>query len=119
MDDFFAALGRGVDRRIHGHPINHAADRGGKGQHQAENQLAVERVQRGIQARAYQGGRMCFRFEESIHRFQNIVIDLMTGAALQWKVVDGNAARATGWANANPNEEYLQVTLPRPVPRKA
>jgi choline monooxygenase len=39
---------------------------------------AVERVQRGIQARAYQGGRMCFQFEESIHRFQNIVIDLMT-----------------------------------------
>ena len=40
---------------------------------------AVERVQRGIQARAYQGGRMCFRFEESMHRFQNIVIDLRTG----------------------------------------
>ena len=40
---------------------------------------AVERVQRGLQARAYQGGRMCFQFEESIHRFQNIVIDLMTG----------------------------------------
>jgi len=22
---------------------------------------------------------LCFRFEESIHRFQNIIIDLMTG----------------------------------------
>ena len=40
---------------------------------------AVERVQRGIQAKQYQGGRMCFKFEESIHRFQNILIDLMTG----------------------------------------
>jgi choline monooxygenase len=40
---------------------------------------AVERVQRGIQAKPYQGGRMCFKFEESIHRFQNIIIDLMTG----------------------------------------
>jgi choline monooxygenase len=40
---------------------------------------AVERVQRGIQAKPYQGGRMCFKFEESIHRFQNMIIDLMTG----------------------------------------
>jgi hypothetical protein len=44
------------------------------------------------------------------------VIDLMTGAQLQWTVVDGATARATGWANANPTEQYLQVTLPRPVP---
>lgn len=40
---------------------------------------AVERVQRGIQAKAYPGGRLCFRFEEPVHRFQNMVIDLMTG----------------------------------------
>ncbi len=40
---------------------------------------AVERVQQGIQANAYPGGRMCFRFEEPVHRFQNVVIDLMTG----------------------------------------
>ncbi len=38
---------------------------------------AVERVQRGLQSRAYPGGRMCFRFEEPVHRFQNMVIDLM------------------------------------------
>jgi choline monooxygenase len=41
--------------------------------------VAVERVQRGIQSQPYQGGRMCFQFEESIYRFQNIIIDLMTG----------------------------------------
>jgi choline monooxygenase len=40
---------------------------------------AVERVQRGVQAKPYQGGRMCFKFEDSIHRFQNMIIDLMTG----------------------------------------
>jgi choline monooxygenase len=28
---------------------------------------------------AYTGGRICFRFEESIHRFQNIVIGPITG----------------------------------------
>jgi choline monooxygenase len=41
--------------------------------------VAVERVQCGIQSQPYQGGRMCFQFEESIYRFQNIIIDLMTG----------------------------------------
>jgi choline monooxygenase len=39
----------------------------------------VERVQQGLRSRAYPGGRMCFRFEEPVHRFQNMVIDLMTG----------------------------------------
>ena len=34
----------------------------------------------GLSSRAYPGGRMCFRFEEPIHRFQNMVIDLMLGA---------------------------------------
>ncbi len=40
---------------------------------------AVERVQQGLQARAYPGGRMCYRFEEPLHRFQNMVIDRMIG----------------------------------------
>ncbi len=40
---------------------------------------AVERVQKGLQSRAYPGGRMCFHFEEPIHRFQNMLIDRMTG----------------------------------------
>jgi choline monooxygenase len=39
----------------------------------------VERVQRGIANPAYAGGRMCYRFEEPVHRFQNIVIDRMVG----------------------------------------
>ncbi len=40
---------------------------------------AVERVQIGISNKAYLGGRMCERFEEPIHRFQNMVADLMVG----------------------------------------
>ncbi|RIK72153.1 MAG: (2Fe-2S)-binding protein, partial [Planctomycetota bacterium] len=38
----------------------------------------VEGVQAGVAARAYRGGRLCYRFEEPIHRFQNMLIDLMT-----------------------------------------
>ncbi|HET7479702.1 MAG TPA: aromatic ring-hydroxylating dioxygenase subunit alpha [Rubrobacteraceae bacterium] len=39
----------------------------------------VERVQEGISNPAYRGGRMCYRFEEPLHRFQNMVIDKMVG----------------------------------------
>lgn len=39
----------------------------------------VERVQQGLENPAYRGGRMCFRFEEPLHRFQNMVIDKMVG----------------------------------------
>ncbi|NUR74921.1 MAG: aromatic ring-hydroxylating dioxygenase subunit alpha [Thermoleophilia bacterium] len=39
----------------------------------------VERVQAGVGDLTYTGGRMCYRFEESVHRFQNIVIDRMVG----------------------------------------
>jgi len=35
----------------------------------------VEVVQRGLANTSYTGGRMCYRFEESVHRFQNLVID--------------------------------------------
>ncbi len=39
----------------------------------------VENVQLGISTPEYQGGRMCYRFEEPVHRFQNMVIDRMVG----------------------------------------
>lgn len=48
----------------------------------------VERVQAGIETRAYAGGRMCFKFEEPLHRFQNMVIDRMVGIR---NVPDGDA----------------------------
>ncbi|MDD7921478.1 aromatic ring-hydroxylating oxygenase subunit alpha [Actinomycetospora callitridis] len=39
----------------------------------------VERVQEGLENPAYRGGRMCFRFEDPLHRFQNMVIDKIVG----------------------------------------
>jgi choline monooxygenase len=39
----------------------------------------VERVQAGVADPAYTGGRMCYRFEEPVHRFQNMVIDRLLG----------------------------------------
>ena len=39
----------------------------------------VEAVQEGLKNKPYMGGRMCFKFEEGVHRFQNMVIDRMVG----------------------------------------
>jgi choline monooxygenase len=39
----------------------------------------VERVQSGLASTPFPGGRLCYRFEESVHRFQNMVIDRMVG----------------------------------------
>jgi choline monooxygenase len=39
----------------------------------------VERVQTGLETTPFPGGRLCYRFEESLHRFQNMVIDRMVG----------------------------------------
>jgi choline monooxygenase len=47
--------------------------------------MAVERVQQGICAKAYPGGRMTYRFEEPVHRFQNMVIDYLTGERRQYQ----------------------------------
>lgn len=44
-----------------------------------EDQEAVERVQKGMAAKVYHGGRMSVQFEEPVHRFQNMVIDCMIG----------------------------------------
>lgn len=44
-----------------------------------EDIAIVERVQAGLSDQAYTGGRMCYRFEEPVHRFQNMVIDRMLG----------------------------------------
>ncbi len=45
----------------------------------AEDVEIVEVVQRGLANTSYTGGRMCYRFEESVHRFQNLEIDRMLG----------------------------------------
>jgi choline monooxygenase len=40
----------------------------------------VERVQAGLDTTPFPGGRLCYRFEEPVHRFQNMVVDHMVGA---------------------------------------
>eukprot|EP01098_Paradermamoeba_levis_P010197 TRINITY_DN428_c0_g1_i1.p1 TRINITY_DN428_c0_g1~~TRINITY_DN428_c0_g1_i1.p1 ORF type:complete len:447 (-),score=100.10 TRINITY_DN428_c0_g1_i1:136-1476(-) len=40
---------------------------------------AIERVMSGVGCTPYKGGRMTYRFEEPIHRFQNMIIDYVTG----------------------------------------
>ena len=38
-----------------------------------------EKVQQGVSQEVYPGGRMCYHFEEPVHRFQNMLIDAMVG----------------------------------------
>ena len=51
----------------------------------------VERVQEGLDSTPFPGGRLCYRFEEPLHRFQNMVIDHMVGRP---RVPEGDSARA-------------------------
>jgi choline monooxygenase len=44
-----------------------------------EDIAIVERVQAGLATTPFPGGRLCYRFEESLHRFQNMVVDRMVG----------------------------------------
>src|SRR5688572_13072749 len=45
------------------------------------------------------------------------VTDLHTGTALQWRIVDGATARGNEHPTANLNDRYIEVDLPRAVPR--
>jgi choline monooxygenase len=56
---------------------------------------AVERVQEGIMAQAYDGGRMCYRFEEPVHRFQNMAIDFLTNTRSQFKADESFASSSS------------------------
>jgi hypothetical protein len=53
-----------------------------------------------------------FGAEEEVHG----VTDLMTGAPLEWEVVDGEEARRTGHPRASPDGRYIRVTLARAIP---
>lgn len=48
----------------------------------------VEEVQNGLSNMPYQGGRMCYHFEEPVHRYQNMLIDRMLG--IRDNVPDGD-----------------------------
>lgn len=45
------------------------------------------------------------------------VYDRATGATLRFEVVEGAAARASGFAQADTGGRYIRVELPRPVPK--
>jgi hypothetical protein len=45
------------------------------------------------------------------------VVDLMSGQALKWEVVSGEAARGAGHPTADLKTEYIKVHLPRAVPQ--
>jgi choline monooxygenase len=47
----------------------------------------VQRVQRGLDSTPFPGGRLCYRFEEPLHRFQNMIIDRMVGVR---RIPDGD-----------------------------
>jgi len=63
----------------------------------AQDILAVERVHIGLQSAAYPGGRMCYRFEEPVHRYQNMVIDRMVG---KHRIPAGDKADDPEWIAA-------------------
>ena len=50
--------------------------------------------------------------EEIVHG----AYDRMTGASLQWEVVDGARARTSGHPTASPEGHFIMVKLARPVP---
>src|SRR5688572_20187193 len=50
--------------------------------------------------------------EEIVHG----AYDRMTGASLQWEVVDGARARTSGHPTASPQGHFIMVKLARPVP---
>jgi choline monooxygenase len=57
-----------------------------------EDVAIVQRVQEGLATTPFPGGPMCYRFEEPVHRFQNMIADRMVGLR---RVPAGDAAAET------------------------
>jgi len=50
-----------------------------------------ENVQKGTSTPLYEGGRFSFRFEEPVHRFQNMVVDKMIALPeTRYRIPDGD-----------------------------
>ena len=47
----------------------------------------------------------------------NSITDLMTGAPLEWKIVNGKVAKENGVTDAAPDGRYIEIKLARPVPQ--
>jgi len=60
-----------------------------------EDITICENVQQGTRSPGYTRGRFSFRFEETIHRFQNMVIDKMVGdETTRYRIPEGDAETA-------------------------
>ena len=64
----------------------------------SEDMDICESVQRGIHASPYRGGRYSFRFEETLHRFHNMVADSLVGNDMH--VPAGDAELEHFWGKA-------------------
>eukprot|EP00040_Diaphanoeca_grandis_P004214 m.27601 g.27601 ORF g.27601 m.27601 type:complete len:470 (-) comp15773_c0_seq1:470-1879(-) len=51
-----------------------------------------EKVHIGTSAASYQGGRFSYRFEETLHRFQNMVADKLVGGQHKYRIPKGDDA---------------------------
>ncbi|KAL1499090.1 hypothetical protein AB1Y20_013604 [Prymnesium parvum] len=68
-----------------------------------EDIVICETVQRGIIAPAYEGGRFSFRFEEPLHRFQNMVVDkMLPDAPTRYRIPVGDVVEDLGESTAAP-----------------
>lgn len=45
----------------------------------------VAQVQAGLTMKPYRGGRLCYKFEEPVHRYQNMIIDKMLGIEREYE----------------------------------
>ena len=74
-----------------------------------------ENVQLGTSAPTYEGGRFSFRFEEPLHRFQNMIIDKMVAApATRYRIPAGDneeGGYCTSWEDAPAGEEAAEAPV--------
>ena len=59
-----------------------------------EDIAICEKVQLGTAAAPYQGGRFSFRFEETLHRFQNMLADKLVG---EERIPEGDPPELWRW----------------------
>jgi phenylpropionate dioxygenase-like ring-hydroxylating dioxygenase large terminal subunit len=71
----------------------------------------VERVQQGLDSTPFPGGRLCYRFEEPLHRFQNMVIDHMVGEP---RVPEGDPAYTVPMFRARARSATSSPSAARP-----
>ena len=81
----------------------------------SEDISICENVQLGTQAPAYQGGRFSFRFEEPLHRFQNMIVDKMVAnPATRYRIPAGDneeGGYCTSWEDEPASEEPAAASM--------